>query len=162
MQLYKIAHEYEQALTSMQEDETLTPEIVEDSLALIKDDFDNKAINISSFIKNLDAEATAIREAEKEMANRRQRIEKNAENIRKYLLENMEKCEISEIKCPYFKLKIKKCPPSIKIIDESKLRNMYLRIKKEPDKTKIKEALQAGKKVIGAILVKDNRRLEIK
>jgi len=71
MQLYKIAHEYEQALTTMQEDESLTPEIIEDSLAVIKDDFDTKVINISYAIKNLEAEANAIREAERNMSARR-------------------------------------------------------------------------------------------
>jgi len=158
MQLYKIAHEYEQALTVMQEDESLTPEIIEDSLAVIKDDFDTKVINISYAIKNLEAEANAIREAERNMSARRQSIEKHVVGIKNYLLTNMEKMlEPKEIKCPHFAVKVKKCPPSIKILDETKLKAKYIRtkIEKSPDKTKMKMDLE------GAELVQKNR-LEIK
>jgi len=163
MQLYKIAHEYEQALTTMQEDESLTPEIIEDSLAVIKDDFDTKVINISYAIKNLEAEANAIREAERNMSARRRTIEKHYKNIENYLLTNMENCEISEIKCPHFAVKVKKCPPSIKILDETKLKAKYIRtkIEKSPDKTKMKMDLQNGILIEGAELIQKNR-LEIK
>jgi len=185
MQLYKIAHEYEQALTVMQEDESLTPEIIEDSLELIKDDFDTKAINISYAIKNLEAEASAIREAEKNMAARRQTIEKHYDNIKNYLLTSMEQCGISEIKCPHFAVKIKKCPPSVKLnistpiygaiygadvlmqICEKALLTShipmaaYVRLSIEPDKIKMKEALQNGKTIPDVKLVQKNR-LEIK
>jgi len=181
MQLYKIAHEYEQALTVMQEDESLTPEVIENSLALIKDDFDTKAINISYAIKNLEVEANAIREAEKNMATRRQAIERHYESIKNYLLTNMENCGMLEIKCPHFAVKIKKCPPSVKLnistpiygadilmqICEKALLTShipmaaYVRLSIEPDKIKMKEALQNGKTIPDVKLVQKNR-LEIK
>lgn len=179
MQLYKIAHEYEQALTAMQDDESLTPEVIEDSLTVIKDDFDTKAINISYAIKNLEAEANAIREAERNMAARRHAIEKHYKNIKNYLFTNMEQCEISEIKCPHFSIKIKKCPPSVpkeipgydadilmQICEKALLTShipmaAYVRLSIEPDKTRMKEALQNGKTIQDVKLVQKNR-LEIK
>jgi len=65
--------------------------------------------------------------------------------------------------CPHFAVKVKKCPPSIKILDETKLKAKYIRtkIEKSPDKTKMKMDLQNGILIEGAELIQKNR-LEIK
>jgi hypothetical protein len=162
MQLYKIASEYKLAFDKMSDDEELTPEIIEDSLVDVKDEFENKVINVSYGIKNMEAEALAIKNAEKEMAIRRRNLENQIQRIKDYLQSNMEKCAITEIKCPYFKIRIKKCPPSVQIFEDDAVPDEFMRIKetREPDKTKIKDHLK-NHDVTFAILVQKNR-LEIK
>lgn len=162
MQLYKIASKYEFAFKKMSEDNELSSEIIEDSLADVKDDFDNKVINVSYAIKNLEAEAKAVKDAEKSMAERRKNIEKRIKNIEDYLLHNMERCGITEIKCPYFVIKVKNCPPSVKILSEEFIPDEFMRVKetKEPDKTKLKEHLKEHN-VTFAVL-EHKKRLEIK
>jgi len=167
MQLYKIATEYEKAFNAMTADaelapDVLTPEVIEDSLAAIKDDFDNKAINVSYVAKNLEAEAKAIKDAEKMMAERRKNLEKQIQRIEDYLLHNMERCGITEIKCPYFVIKVKNCPPSVKILSEEFIPDEFMRTKttKEPDKAKLKDHLK-DHTVTFAVLER-KKRLEIK
>jgi hypothetical protein len=161
MKLYEIAQQYQIAFDKMSEDEELTQEIIEDSLVDIKDDFNDKAINVSYAIKNMEAETIAIREAEKNMAKRRQAIEKKIENVKSYLLNNMERCGITKIKCPYFVIRVKNCPPSVKILAETYIPKEFMRIKEEPDKTKLKDYLK-DHEVTYAILETNKKRLEIK
>ncbi len=53
-------------------------------------------------------------------------------------------------------------PPSVMIIDESKLPDNYMRIKKEPNKVIIKEALAHGDFVPGAALSNGSQTLAVK
>jgi len=93
--------------------------------------------------------------------------DKVAAGLREYLKDNMERAGIDKIECPLFKLTIKKNPPAVEIIDQLSLPAEFWRTPEPkppvaaPDKTKIKEALQAGKEVMGAKLVQGTR-LEVK
>ena len=124
---------------------------------------EDKAIAVASYIKNLDAEREAIEKAKKAMAERESRLDKRADYLTQYLQSNMERCGITEIKSPFFVLKLKKCPVSTDIIDENAIPNDYKRVKEVVtiDKLKLKEELQAGVIVPGAAL-KQNNRLEIR
>ncbi len=75
----------------------------------------------------------------------------------------MQKRGITEVKCPYFEIKIKKCPQSVDIIDESLLPDEYKRIKTEisPDKIKMLQEMKVGVVIPGAAL-KQNLKLDIR
>lgn len=93
--------------------------------------------------------------------------DKVAAGLRQYLKENMERAGIEKIECPLFKLSIRKNLPSVEIIDQLSLPAEFWRTPEPkppvpaPDKTKIKEALQAGQEVMGAKLLQ-NTRLDVK
>lgn len=163
MNLFKINAEYEQILNNLYDDEgnMNTQELMkleENEVALEK-----KAIAIASFIKNMDAERGAIDEAKKAMGEREKRFKKRIEDLEDYLQTNMERRGISHISCSYFDIKLKKCPPSVDIMDEDELPAEYKRTKTEilPDKIKIKEEMMAGVIIPGASL-KHKLRLEIR
>ena len=75
----------------------------------------------------------------------------------------MERCAISEIKSPYFVIKLKKCPISTEILDENSIPNDYKKVKEVVtiDKLKLKDEMLAGVVIPGAQL-RQNNRLEIR
>lgn len=164
MNLYEIANQYQEILSKTFDDET--GEVNENAIALLeiaKDSMNEKGIAIASFIKNIEAERNAIEEAKKAMAERESRLDKRVDYLTNYLQSNMERCGITEIKSPYFGIKLKKCPLSVDVQDENIIPNDYKKVKEivSIDKLKIKEEILAGVVIPGASL-KQNNRLEIR
>jgi hypothetical protein len=164
MNLYQISNEYQHILEQSFDQET--GEVNEQalvSLEEVKTTMEEKSIAIASFVKNLDAERKAIEEAKKAMADREKALERRVEWMTNYLQSNMERCGISEIKSPYFGIKLKKCPVSVDVQDENIIPDDYKKVKEvvSIDKLKIKEELLSGVLIPGAAL-KQNNRLEIR
>lgn len=163
MNLFQINHEYQSILDDLYDDEGNVNE-----QALVKLESNNlamqeKAIAIASYIKNMEAEKDAIDNAKKAMAEREKRYKKKIDELEGYLLSNMEKRGITHVKCPYFDIKLKKCPVSVEVFDASLLPKEYTRTKTEilPDKIKIKDEMLVGVLIPGAAL-KTNLRLDIR
>lgn len=142
MNLYEIATEYRIAFDQLSEMEGVTHEIIADTLSHLSDEFNDKAIALTSYFKNLEAEASAIKEAEKNMYERRKAIERKIEGMRDYLKNQMIAAKISKISCPYFSVTLSKSKGSVKIIDESKIPQSFMREKtiREPMKDEIFKA----------------------
>lgn len=163
MSLYQISKEYEEILSNLYDDEDNINEkelmkLEENNIALEK-----KAIAIACFIKNMDAEREAIDNAKKSMIERERRYKKKIDDLQGYLLSNMERRGITNITCPYFEIKVKKCPPSVHISNESIVPLEYKREKIEilPDKIKMKEEMMMGV-IIPGVTLKQGLRLDIK
>lgn len=164
MNLYNIANEYVELLEKSFDSETgEINEVVLYELNEVKESVEKKSIALASYIKNIEAEKKAIEEAKKEMDKRESTLKNKVEYLTQYLQTNMEKCEINEIKCPYFKIRLKKCPVSVKVLDESLIGEEYKRTKVEIsiDKMKLKEELLAGV-VIPGVVLHQNNKLEIR
>lgn len=162
LSLYHLAGQYQEALTALG-DLDLPPEVIADTLEGLQGELQEKATNVAAFVRNLEASAAAIREAEKQMAERRQAIEKRAARIREYLLTNMQASGISKIESPWFVLAVRDNPEAVAIEDEAALPAEYVLVKevRSPDKAAIKDALKAGQDVPGCRLVR-GQRIEIK
>ncbi len=164
MNLYKIANEYQNILNESIDNETgeILPQSL-DRLDEVTKSVEEKSIAVASYIKNLDAERKAIEDAKKSMADREKFLERRVEWLTNYLQSNMERCGISEIKSPYFGIKLKKCPISVDIQDENIIPKDYKKVKEITtlDKLKIKDELLSGVLIPGAAL-KQNNRLEIR
>lgn len=162
MKLYEITDNYLATIDGLEIDEE-TGEITNVAAHFPMQEFKDKAINVSKYINNLQAEANAIREAEEQMYRRRKRLERNHESLKEYLRNEMQRADITEISCPYFEIKRKKGLVSVDVIDESLLPSKFkaVKITESPDKTAIKKAIEAGEDVPGAKLVR-KERLEIK
>ncbi len=59
-------------------------------------------------------------------------------------------------------ISIGKKAAAVEIVDEALLPKAYVRVSTSPDKTAIKEALQAGKKVRGAQMGEEGERLSVR
>lgn len=162
MQLYEISNQYQRAFDEMQELD-FDEQTISDSLSLITDDFNTKAINVSSFIKNLEADTKAMKEAEEAIYARRKVIENKANNIKEYLRSNMEACGITHIHHPQFDIKLKKCPHYLDVLNEINIPSKYFNTRTVVtlDKAKLKEDIKNSVNVDGCSL-KQKTRLEIK
>jgi hypothetical protein len=164
MNLYHISNEYQLLLEQIYDAETgeILPQVL-DKLDDITTKIEDKAIAVAAYIKNLDAEREAIEKAKRSMAEREARLDKRADYLTQYLQTNMERCGITEIKCPEFVIKLKKCPWSTDIIDEDSIPDDYKHVKQvvTVDKVRIKDELLSGV-VIPGVQLRQNNRLEIK
>ena len=151
MNLYDIEYEITNCVDSE------TGEIIDekrlDTLQMARE---KKIENILLWIKNLKSEASAIRDEEKKLADRRQSDEKKAESLTQYVQNvlNGEKFKTSRVVVSYRK-------SEAVIVDDLQLMQQtcdeYLKYKDpEPDKAKIKAALKDGLPVPGCHLEKRN------
>lgn len=143
--LYEISQEYMQAYDALFSDEALPEEAIRDTLSGIQGEFEDKALNIAALIKNMLADANAMRDAESSINERRKRLEKRIENIENYLLINIQGAglENKPIESPEHYLAIKNCPISVQIDVNAEIPSRFIRVKtvEEPDKTALKDFL---------------------
>ena len=163
MKLYEITNEFESIFNDVDETGEVTQAMF-DAMDGLKEEFENKAISVASYIKNIEAEEEAIKQAMDGMKKRRDALKNKAESLTDYLLESFGKMGVNEINTsPLFKIRIKKCPVSVDVFDDLALPQEYLREKvvTSIDKIKLKEVLSEGVEVPGACLQR-RTKLEIK
>ena len=162
--LYELAHDYRNAADKLA-DLDLDPQTIEDTLESLSGDLEVKATNTAMLIRNLEASAAAIGDAEAQMAARRIALQNRAKRIKDYVLANMMVAGIQKIECPYFKLAVRDNPPAVEVFEPGLIPVNFMRQPDPPppavDKTAIKEALKAGQDVPGCKLTV-GKRLEIK
>lgn len=164
MRLFEISGEYQHLLDNLCDPET--GEISEQTLVKLDEvgqELDKKCIAVASYIKNIDAERKAIEEAKRAMAAREAAMDKVVTNLTNYLQTNMERTGKTEVSCPYFAIKIKKCPVSVDVLDEEAVPSEYKKRKEiiSVDKMKLREELTNGV-IIPGVALKQNNRLEIR
>lgn len=161
--LYEIADQYLQVLDKIENAEN--DNSVNNLLDSIGTDLKEKATNVAMYIRNLEANAASIKEAEKQMADRRKAMEAKADRIKEYLLENMQRTGITKIECPYFKIAVRDNPESLVVDIAAQIPDEYFNQPPPPepvlDKVRLKKDLQLGVIVDGCKLVR-KQRVEIK
>lgn len=117
-----------------------------DSLVIERE---KKIEGVALWIKNLTAEAKAMREEEKKMAERRRVEENRINSLKGWLAYALDGQKFSTTKCAVSYRK----SSSVNINDLSKVDKKYL-IPQEPkpDKKAIKDALKSGEKIDGCTL----------
>ena len=115
-----------------------------------------KIENVACWVKNLSAEADAIREEENRLVKRRKAAETKAANLKSWLLAAMtrEDGTTDKLKTGRVMVSVKKNPPSTVVDDEALLPWAYKTVKEivAQDKAAIKAAILAGEEVPGAHL----------
>ena len=162
--LYQLADEYLQAVEKLS-DMDLDEQTVADTLESLQGDMETKVVNVSKFIKNLEASAEAMIHAEAQIKSRRQAIENRVERIKHYLKFHMERTGMTKIDSPWFKVAIRTNPPSV-VIDAAPAIPCEFYVYPEapapyPDKKAIAKAIKDGQEVPGAHL-EQSTRVEIK
>lgn len=111
-----------------------------------------KLENVACWIKELKAEAEALKAEKMAFAKRQQVAENKMESLKKYLAYALDGQAFKTVRASVTFRKSQ----AVEIADIYKLDENYLRYKEpEADKTAIKEALKAGKTVAGATLVEN-------
>ncbi|SRR6266852_4902066 len=162
-QIYKITEKYQQVMQDIYESD----EINEENLAQLKfleSELQEGAINVASLIKNMEIEVEGVDNAIKEMRLRKESAMNKIQRLKTYILTTMQNYNLQEITgSSQFAIKIRKCPPSVKIIDEEVIPFDFKKIKTETvvDKLLLAEHLKAGEEIAGVEL-ETKLRVEIK
>lgn len=110
---------------------------------------DEKAENVALFIKNLRAEAEAIKAEEKSLASRRKQTERKAQSLMDYLQYCLDG---DKLKTPKVAVSYRKSV-RVECDDIGEVPEMFLRFKEpELDKTLVKQAIKSGNDVAGCHL----------
>lgn len=160
--LYLLGSRYREALEALS-DPNLPAEAVSDTLEGLAGELEDKAVNVAKVMRNLESAASAIKEAEAEMAARRKALEMRVQWLKDYLKDNMERCGIRKIECPYFRLSVQHNPVSVDIMDEAAVPRQFgkVAVTWTVDKAAVRDAIESGQAVPGARLVR-NTRLAVK
>ena len=166
MKLYEIANEY-LALVEAIENEEIPEEAVADTLEAITAEIEDKADNIACLMKSLNAEALAIREEEKRLAERRKSKERVAERCKQYLSDVLQKASIDKVETARNKITFRKSE-SVEVDEESFLSwamtnrdDLLIYSAPTANKTEIKKALKDGVEIVGAVL-RVNQNIQLK
>ena len=149
MNLYEIEAEM---LTCISEDGEVIDLEKLDALTMERN---SKVSNIACWIKDLKAEAEAIK-AEKQNLDKRQKVAENkAASLKEYLAGflNGEKYKDARVSISYRK------STAVQIAEDMDIKRLpeeYLKVTVEPSKTAIKEALTNGVAVEGCTLIENN------
>ncbi|MDR2074542.1 MAG: siphovirus Gp157 family protein [Oscillospiraceae bacterium] len=166
MPLYEISEKYFEFLKACENGEIMK-EAIPDTLEALDGEFDEKVDSIGCFIKNLNAEAEAIKKEITSLNERRTSKLKCSERLTEYLKSQMEFIGKTKIETARNKITIRKNPESVLLRRDflnwaRENADEFLKWKEpEPDKLKIREHLKNGGKLEHAELIQ-TKRLEIK
>lgn len=162
--LYELAADFRETADRLA-DMDLDEQTLRDTLESIAFPVEQKAVQVAAFVRNLEATAEQIKQAEKAMADRRKAIESRAAHVREYLLHNMRACGFTRVEHPQFVIAVKQNPESVVIEDARQIPMNYMRQPEPPppapDKSLIKQAIKDGYEIPGAKLTR-TLRLDIK
>ena len=160
--LYEISGDYLRLLEMLEEEENIDPQAFADTLEGIEGEFEIKADNYARIIKELRAESEKYAAEVGRMQKRMETLANNEKRLKQHLYESMKATGKLKFKTDLFSFGIQKngglqpmeIMPDVAIPDE------YCR--KEPDNTKIREALKAGKELPFAVLKERGEHLSIR
>lgn len=97
-----------------------------------------------------------------DLRERAARIGRRIDAYRFLAFKIMESANLPKAELPEATLSIRKGQPKVIILEETQLPDCCIRIRKEPDKTAIKDMLQSGREVPGAVLSNSESSLSIR
>ena len=160
--LYKLADEFV-AIAAILADQDLPDDVITDTLEGASGDIENKAWNTAALILQFEGEASVIKEAEQRMSARRKSLENRVQWMRDYMLVQLIRTNISEIKSPEFVITVRDNPPKVILDDEDVIPKAFKHSQTITtiSKAEIRQSLIDGKTVVGAHLERE-KRLSIK
>lgn len=151
MNLYEINREIEDCMVIDEETGEVTFD--EERIASLQMERDKKIESIALWIKNLSADAEAIKKEKLALADRQTAAERKAEHLKRYLASVLDGNKFSTPKVDVgFRRSTRVELDEDKFFDAG-TNQEYMKMSVSPDKTKIKAALKQGLPVLGAGLV---------
>ncbi len=161
IRLYELSADYLRALDALAEMDDLPPDAIADTLEGLAGAWQDKALNVARYVRNLEAEAAAIEEAKKRMETRAKVTANQAARLKAYLKAELERTGLTP-KAPDLALRLQNNPPAVVLDDVTKIPDAYRRTETVTSilKAEIGAALKAGQAIAGARL-EQSRRLVI-
>lgn len=146
MNLYELTGAYLQIQNMIEEG----AEGLEDTLEALNDALEDKAEGYGRVIRNLEAQAKALREEEKRLADRRKSIENSIARLKDNLQQSMLATGKRKIQTNLFTYSIQKNPPSVVVTDLKSIPEKYL-VPQDPkvDKKAILTDWKSGEAIPG-------------
>ena len=167
MTLYEIATDYKNFIEAVENGE-IPEEAITDTLESIQSLLEDKADNIACLIKNMVADAEAIKAEETRLAERRKQKEATAERLKTYLSDMLTKAgqtklETARNKMSFRKSEVVTVDNEAEFIEWAMNENRDLLTFKAPtiSKTAIKKALADGQAIDG-VRIESKSNLQIK
>lgn len=139
------------------DDETLRSDMLEGC---------TNAVEALSVLANWQAETEAnidvLKAREDLLKTRRHRMEKRAEVIRASMQKVLETAGLKKVELPEATISLRPGPAKVVIVDEHDLPSEFVRIRREPDKRALAEALKSGKAVLGAVLANGEPTISVR
>jgi hypothetical protein len=172
MKLYELTNDFQRlfdSLEDMTENAELTAEekaeaekVWFDTLECVEAEFTDKAENVAAYVKVLSSEAKMLEAEEKALKARREQKVKQAESLKVYLMNSMQRVNLNKIEGVMAKISITKGRESTEITDPkafvewAKVNDDSLLKYKDPDisKTAVKAAIEAGREIPYAAVVR--------
>lgn len=168
LSLYHLGAKFQELLSQLSDPETGEVNVEKEAeLNALFPSVEKKCIGVVQWIKKLEADQRELSFLKRELEQRQAAYDKEISRKEDYLITNMQRCQITEINCPQFTIKLRKNQPSTDIINLDDIPARFLKTKEvvktetKPDKNAIKEeVLQTGIQVPGAS-VQQKLRIEI-
>lgn len=145
--------------------EDLPPEVIADTFESIEGEWEEKAVAVAAYIKNLEHIAEGIKDAIHAMEVRQVRLTNRANSLKAYLQFHFQAMGKTKLENELFVIKLAKNPPSVVIDDERAIPEKYWIQPPAPprriEKSAIAADIKAGHEVPGAHTFQ-GERLEIK
>lgn len=168
MKLYELSNDYESLILAI-ENGDVPEEAIEDTLESIASLLDDKADNIACWIKQLTAEAEAIKAEEDKLKARRTAKLNRAERLTEYLAECLTNAGRTKIETARNVISFRKTPEKVVFDDEKKFiewaqvhaDSLLNYGKPRVDRTAVKVALENGAEIEGC-RIESSQNLQIK
>lgn len=160
--LYEITGDYLRLLEMLEEEESLDPQAFKDTLEGIEGEFEIKANGYAKVLKELNAEALKFKNEIERMTSKMNTITNNSARLKRHLYDSMKATGKTTFKTDLFSFNIQKNGglQPMEIVPDMEIPDEYCR--KEPDNTKIREALKNGAELPFAVLKERGEHLSIR
>lgn len=165
--LYKLTERYMEIERLLDIDpELITQEEIQQSLANIKDEIEEKVSSIGKLVLELKSDIDAVKKEEVRLATRRSGYASKMEWLKGYLLTEMLSTNVLKVKQDIISVVVQNSPPSVELIDLEQLPEEYVRIipeVKELDRRAIADHFkQTGEIVPGVNMILDKKHVVVR
>jgi hypothetical protein len=158
--LYELTGNYKN-LIDLLDDESIETDEIMAAIQQVDGEIVIKAQEMAKLLKNIGSDAMAYEIEEKRLKAKRQSLERRYDGIKGYLEGELIKVGVAKVG-GIVPLSFRKSPPSVNVIDITKIPTDYMVVKpSEPDKKTILEDLKSGKKIPGVELITNKKYLKI-
>lgn len=163
MKLYELTSKRQELLdliAAMDSEDLELSDAVGDTLEALDEAIQDKAEAVASFIFSLQADSAALKQEEQRLAERRRLNDAKVERMKTYLADILQEADIDKVQGLKYTIGFRKSE-KVAVTNVDALPERFLRIKREPNLTALKEALKAGQAFDGAVLT-TNKNLSIR
>lgn len=125
LKLYEFTENYENLMVVLEDNPEIDAEAIADALEGIQESAEEKIFNTAEFIKKLEDDVERINNRKKELDELKVRKKNQIDSIKDYLLEHMIRMEIDKVDNGTRVVRYQNNPPSLDILDMSKVPTIF-------------------------------------